>query len=543
MKTTLKRVLSIALALVLLIGALPLHAFAEENAMTFGRPGKPGKPTPDKPEHVHNFDQENTADQYLKTAASCTEDAVYYYSCVCGEKSETETFAVKGSATNHSWDQHPTDESKHQCTVCFAEAAHEGGTATCREKARCSICNKEYGGLDMTNHAGETRTVDAVPATCTTNGKTAEIWCTGCNSKISGGDVIPASHDFGDNEAFCKVCGEPNPNSVAPEVKPAALIIRENGNKKHNTTGTPNSNVSIAECLKCAGINGDHVKEIWIDDELVNLTVNGSFVLGASETTTTINFVTKVPVNNDKNDDDDDDDDDVDNDTQYTVYYNLNVDESRTRRLGSFPAGTSLSTILNQSAIKHAQFPGLFQDWFAVEGWYLNGVKVTGNEKLTDDIVLYAKWYQKYNYEVILKLYTNGNTNTVVKVIDAFDYVQDDGKLSHTEVTRIAKEYIEPNNDVGLTVYGPFDAYGWEQYSIYNNRLTNTEYIEVNPYGTTVVHAMVHNAKIYNSNSSSSKADSSNPKTGDTIMVPAAIMSVSVSALAVMFYLKKKRAY
>ena len=466
MKTTLKRVLSITLALVLLIGALPLHAFAEENAMTFGRPNPDGK---------HDFSHE-----------CYDEDG----DCECD-------FSLgKG-------------EKKWECSKTV------------------------HTMID----------VEAKAATCTEPGYSAHKACENCEY-TEGKTDYPASHDFGDNEAVCKVCGEPNPDYVAPEVKPAALIIRENGSKKYDTTGTPNGNVSIAECLRCAGINGDHVKEIWIDDELVNLTVNDSFVLGASETTTTINFVTKVPVNNDKNDDDDDDDDDdVDNDTQYTVYYNLNVDESRTRRLGSFPAGTSLSTILNQSAIKHAQFPGLFQDWFAVEGWYLNGVKVTGNEKLTDDIVLYAKWYQKYNYEVILKLYTNGNTNTVVKVIDAFDYVQDDGKLSHTEVTRIAKEYIEPNNDVGLTVYGPFDAYGWEQYSIYNNRLTNTEYIEVNPYGTTVVHAMVHNAKIYNSNSSSSKADSSNPKTGDTIMVPAAIMSVSVSALAVMFYLKKKRAY
>ena len=501
MKTTLKRVLSIALALVLLIGALPLHAFAEENAMTYDWPNPDGKPHW-KPDSSHVCYDED---------GDCECD----FSLGKGEK---------------KWE---CSETVHTMIDVEAKAA------TCTEPGysahkACKNCGHAEGKTDYPASHSLTD-VEGKAATCTEDGYTAYKACQ-CGY-IEGKETIPASHDFGDNEAVCKVCGKPNPDYVAPEVKPAALIIRENGNKKHNTTGTPNSNVSIAECLKCAGINGDHVKEIWIDDELVNLTVNDSFVLGASETTT-INFVTKVPVNNDKNDDDD-----VDNDTQYTVYYNLNVDESRTRRLGSFPAGTSLSTILNQSAIKHAQFPGLFQDWFAVEGWYLNGVKVTGNEKLTDDIVLYAKWYQKYNYEVILKLYTNGNTNTVVKVIDAFDYVQDDGKLSHTEVTRIAKEYIEPNNDVGLTVYGPFDAYGWEQYSIYNNRLTNTEYIEVNPYGTTVVHAMVHNAKIYNSNSSSSKADSSNPKTGDTIMVPAAIMSVSVSALAVMFYLKKKRAY
>ena len=38
-------------------------------------------------------------------------------------------------------------------------------------------------------------------------------------------------------------------------------------------------------------------------------------------------------------------------------------------------------------------------------------------------------------------------------------------------------------------------------------------------------------------------ADSTNPKTGDEIFVPMAVLGLSASALAVMFYLNKKRAY
>ena len=45
------------------------------------------------------------------------------------------------------------------------------------------------------------------------------------------------------------------------------------------------------------------------------------------------------------------------------------------------------------------------------------------------------------------------------------------------------------------------------------------------------------------SGSSSATADSSNPKTGDMIFAPVAVMGLSVSALAVLFFLNKKRAF
>ena len=47
----------------------------------------------------HSFECMITTDKYLKTKATCTEKAVYYYSCSCGEKG-TETFTY-GSTTEH----------------------------------------------------------------------------------------------------------------------------------------------------------------------------------------------------------------------------------------------------------------------------------------------------------------------------------------------------------------------------------------------------------------------------------------------------------
>lgn len=51
--------------------------------------------------HTHNFNQEKAEEAYLQKAATCTESAVYYKSCVCGEKGE-ETFA-QGEPLGHAW--------------------------------------------------------------------------------------------------------------------------------------------------------------------------------------------------------------------------------------------------------------------------------------------------------------------------------------------------------------------------------------------------------------------------------------------------------
>lgn len=51
--------------------------------------------------HTHNFNQEKAEEAYLQKAATCTASAVYYKSCVCGEKGE-ETFTA-GEPLGHTW--------------------------------------------------------------------------------------------------------------------------------------------------------------------------------------------------------------------------------------------------------------------------------------------------------------------------------------------------------------------------------------------------------------------------------------------------------
>ena len=69
--------------------------------------------------HVHSYTEKNTDEKYLKTPATCTAKAVYYYSCSCGNKG-TETFE-SGDVLAHSWGTvWVSDGSKHwhECTVC-----------------------------------------------------------------------------------------------------------------------------------------------------------------------------------------------------------------------------------------------------------------------------------------------------------------------------------------------------------------------------------------------------------------------------------------
>ena len=57
---------------------------------------------------------------------------------------------------------------------------HTGGTATCKDKAKCEVCGKSYGKLDPNNHAN-LKHIDAKAATKTSEGNIEYWYCDGCN--------------------------------------------------------------------------------------------------------------------------------------------------------------------------------------------------------------------------------------------------------------------------------------------------------------------------------------------------------------------------
>ena len=184
----------------------------------------------------HDFTAEAVDAKYLKSAATCTEKAVYYKSCaVCGLSSEgtaDEATFFSGNALDHNWGawtqnsdekthtrickrdtshtetENCIDANKdHKCDICdyiISECAddnkdhkcdycgkklteHTGGKATCKDKAKCEVCGAEYGELDAKNHT-DLKHFPATAATKTTEGNIEYWYCEGCGKYYSDKD-------------------------------------------------------------------------------------------------------------------------------------------------------------------------------------------------------------------------------------------------------------------------------------------------------------------------------------------------------------------
>ena len=184
----------------------------------------------------HDFTAETVDAKYLKSAATCTEKAVYYKSCaVCGLSSEgtaDEATFFSGNALDHDWGawtqnsdekthtrickrdtshtetENCIDANKdHKCDICdyiISECAddnkdhkcdycgkklteHTGGKATCKDKAKCEVCGAEYGELDAKNHT-DLKHFPATAATKTTEGNIEYWYCEGCGKYYSDKD-------------------------------------------------------------------------------------------------------------------------------------------------------------------------------------------------------------------------------------------------------------------------------------------------------------------------------------------------------------------
>ncbi len=124
----------------------------------------------------HIFDQEKVDADYLVSAATCEEPAVYYKSCKCGAKG-TETFS-SGSSNGHVFDQE------------VATADYLASAATCKHKAtyyKSCVCGAkgtdtfEHG--DLAAHTVGNWTTE-VPATCIAEGTKGHYTCSVCEQNL-----------------------------------------------------------------------------------------------------------------------------------------------------------------------------------------------------------------------------------------------------------------------------------------------------------------------------------------------------------------------
>ena len=184
---------------------------------------------------AHSFIAEKAEAQYLKSAATCTEKAIYYKSCAVCELSSKgtadEATFTSGKPLGHDWGawtsngdgthkrvcahdaahtetENCIDANKdHKCDICdyiISECAddnkdhtcdycgkklteHSGGKATCKGKAKCEVCGAEYGELDANNHS-DLKHIDAKAATKTAEGNIEYWYCEGCGKYYSDKD-------------------------------------------------------------------------------------------------------------------------------------------------------------------------------------------------------------------------------------------------------------------------------------------------------------------------------------------------------------------
>ena len=178
---------------------------------------------------LHSFTAEVAEEQYLKSGATCTEQAEYYKSCsVCGLSSEgtaEEATFFAGNILGHDWGAWTSNGNGTHTRVCSRDASHtetdncSGGTASCTKKAVCEDCGGEYGDLASHNFTAEIAEADYLKsdATCTAKAVYYKS-CTVCGLSSAGTvdeatfeSGEPLDHDFGawtsnGNDTHTRVC-------------------------------------------------------------------------------------------------------------------------------------------------------------------------------------------------------------------------------------------------------------------------------------------------------------------------------------------------
>ena len=131
----------------------------------------------------------------------------------------------------HVWTNWVSNSDGTHTRTCLDHPEHtqtekcSGGTATCKDKAVCTICNTAYGELNPANHVGGMEVRNYVAATTEAAGYTGDTWCKGCNTKIADGTTIPKlnSSSDDDDDDTPAVSDSGNNTSAGAAASPATL--------------------------------------------------------------------------------------------------------------------------------------------------------------------------------------------------------------------------------------------------------------------------------------------------------------------------------
>ena len=172
--------------------------------------------------------------------------------------------------------------------------------------------------------------------------------------------------------------------------------------------------------------------------------------------------------------------------------------------------------------------------------YYNNNVsaKLTEQDTVANgDNVVYIKVHlkdsQKTNVQLYIHQYDSKNkVYNTLKIVDVSGYKAGD-TISLSKMTTVAKKYYSFKSIAGL-----YTDTAWKQLVAGQSPLASTS-LTVEDGSTVKYHVVLTNAV---AGTTTSKADTTNPKTGDMILVPAMVMLASAAAVAFVYISSKKRA-
>ena len=146
----------------------------------------------------------------------------------------------------------------------------------------------------------------------------------------------------------------------------------------------------------------------------------------------------------------------------------------------------------------------------------------------------------KFPYKVYLHIFKDNKIDEPNKTINITEGIALDGKVTLDEVKTVVKNYYTAKTSDGIKYDGMYLAEGnWVGNFVNDTQKYSTIQDTNEMRKTREVHI---NVMITNANAKSSEtADTSNPKTGDTIFVPVIFMVVSGTAIAAAYIYSKKR--
>lgn len=178
--------------------------------------------------HTHSFTQQTQTAAYLKTAATCTADATYWYSCAtCGLASSTEYFTATGTKIAHTPDN--TETTLKQAATCTTNALYY---------QECSVCHTQLEtywekpntalGHNMTFHA-------ATSSTCKVQGNIEYYSCSRCGKF------------FAEESGTTELTAEQTKRALAAHT-PLAAVVENNVSATCTTAGSYDSVVYCSVC-------------------------------------------------------------------------------------------------------------------------------------------------------------------------------------------------------------------------------------------------------------------------------------------------------